>query len=130
MKFLADENLERLVIEALRAAGHDVATLPAAAAGLRDRDVLARSVEEVRILLTNDKDFAELAFLKRLATVGIVLIRMPRSASREKASRVTEVVEAHGHRLASAMTVVEMEAIRRRPLPSPLFPKHRPDPPD
>ncbi|HVT61825.1 MAG TPA: DUF5615 family PIN-like protein [Thermoanaerobaculia bacterium] len=128
MKFLADENLERPVIEALRGAGHDVATIPAEAAGIRDRDVLARSVEEHRILVTNDKDFAELAFLKRSATVGIILIRQSRSSSREKASRILEVVAAHGHRLAGAMTVVEVETLRRRPMPSPPFPKTRPDP--
>ena len=60
MKFLADENLERSVVEALRLAGHDVASVPAEAR-LRDREVLATSVEERRILVTNDKDFAELS---------------------------------------------------------------------
>ena len=116
MKFLADENLEASVVEALRLAGHDVATVPGQA-GIRDSEVLTRSVLENRILLTNDKDFAELAFLQRSASVGIVLIRLPHCRSEEKASRVAEVVEAHGPRLAGAMTVVEEEAIRRRALP-------------
>jgi predicted nuclease of predicted toxin-antitoxin system len=117
MKFLADENLETSVMEALRLAGHDVATIPGEA-GIRDNEVLTRSVLENRVLLTNDKDFAELAFLQRSASVGIVLIRLPRYRSKEKASRVAEVVETHGSRLEGAMTVVEEDAIRRRALPS------------
>jgi len=117
MRFLADENLEASVVEALRGAGHDVATVPAEA-GIRDRQVLARSVDEQRMLLTNDKDFAELTFLQRSASVGVLLIRMSRSDSKQKASRVAEVVEAQGQRLEGAMTVIEEEAIRRRPFPS------------
>src|SRR5579863_2059499 len=117
MKFLADENLEASVVEALCRVGHDVATVPAQA-GIRDSAVLARSVGERRILLTNDKDFAELAFLQRTASVGIVLIRLPRCGSEAKATRVEEEVGARGDRLAGAMTVIEEEATRRRALPS------------
>jgi len=120
MKFLADENIEGLVIKALRAAGHDVAEIAADHFGTGDRDVLARSVDEDRILVTNDKDFAELAFLQRSAASGIVLIRLPHSSSREKAARVEAVVADLGGRLTGAMTVVEADATRRRPLPPPL----------
>ena len=118
MKFLADENVERSVVEILRQAGHDVATLPAAAAGLHDGDVLSRSVGEDRILVTNDKDFAELTFLQRKASRGVILIRLPRSVSPEKETRVGEVVEIQGRWLAGAMTVIEKDAIRRRAFPA------------
>jgi len=104
MKFFGDENLERLVIEALRAIGHDVATIPEEAVGLLDRDVLGRSTDERRVLVTNDKDFAELAFLQRAATTGII-IRMPRSSSRDKARRVIEVIAAYGDRLETSRLV-------------------------
>jgi len=117
MRFLADENLEAPVVEILRRAGHDVATVPAQA-GIRDPEVLARSVEEHRVLITNDKDFAELAFLQRSASIGIVLVRLPRWKSEEKASRVAEEVKASGDRLKGAMTVIEEEATRRRGLPT------------
>jgi predicted nuclease of predicted toxin-antitoxin system len=117
MRFLADENLELSIVEELRLAGHDVATVPGEAAGTRDRLVLSRSVDESRILITNDKDFAELVFLQRSLTVGIILVRLPRSGSREKARRVAEVVEEQGHRLRGAMTVIEEDASRRRAIP-------------
>jgi len=72
---------------------------------------------EGRILLTNDKDFAELTFLQQRAAAGIVLIRLPRLRGSEKAARVFEAVESQGERLYGVFTVVEVEAeaIRRRP---------------
>jgi predicted nuclease of predicted toxin-antitoxin system len=120
MKFLADENVEGLVIQALRAAGHDVAEVATDAFGTGDSAVLERSVKEGRILVTNDKDFAELAFLQRSVASGIIMIRLPYSNSREKAAHVEAVVADLGDRLIGAMTVVEAEATRRRPLPPPF----------
>lgn len=117
MRFLADENLELSVVRALRGKGHDVATVPEQDAGTIDRELLGRALDEQRILLTNDKDFAELAFLQGRAASGIVMLRLARLSSREKASRVLEVVNAHGERLDGAMTVIEEEATRFRPLP-------------
>lgn len=119
MRFLADENVEGTVIDALRAGGHDVAVIADEMAGVKDRAVLTRSVAEGRILVTNDKDFAELAFLQRSAATGIVLIRLPDAGSREKALRVAAAVADLSDRLADAMTVVEPRATRRRSLPRP-----------
>jgi predicted nuclease of predicted toxin-antitoxin system len=121
MKFLADENVEGLVIQTLRAAGHDVAEVATDAFGTADSGVLARSSKEGRVLITNDKDFAELAFLQRSAANGIVMIRLPYSNSREKATQVAAVVADLGDRLIGAMTVVEAEATRRRPFPPPFL---------
>jgi predicted nuclease of predicted toxin-antitoxin system len=105
-----------------------VAEISADAFGTGDSDVLARSVTEGRILVTNDKDFAELAFLQRSAASGIVLIRLPHSSSRDKAAQVEAVVADLGDRLTGAMTVVEADATRRRPLPPPfLGRKQRPE---
>lgn len=115
MRFLADENLERLIVERLQGLGHDVATIPADAAGNPDSAVLDRAVSEQRILITNDKDFAELAFLQKKSTPGIILVRLPRSATPEKAERVLEVIQQLSTRLADVFTVIEPEATRRRP---------------
>lgn len=118
MKFLADENLELKIVEALRSRGFDVETIEPSQRSASDPMVLAKAREEGRILLTNDKDFAELAFRRRLASSGIVLIRLPKLSSAEKAAHVVEEVVALGDRLAGMMTVLEQEATRRRALPS------------
>jgi predicted nuclease of predicted toxin-antitoxin system len=112
---MADENLERPIIERLRENGHDVATVHPSNAGDLDSVVLARSVQERRILVTNDKDFAELTFLQQKASAGIVLVRLPRLRTPDKAERVLEVIEEQGERLAGVFTVIEERSIRRRP---------------
>ena len=48
------------------------------------RFLRASALAEDRILLTNDKDFAELTFLQQKAAAGIVLIRLPRLRGPEK----------------------------------------------
>ncbi len=126
MRFLADENVEGLLINTLRTEGHDVAQIGRDSAGLGDHDVLARATQEQRILLTNDKDFAELAFLQRSAATGIILIRLPRSTSLEKTSRVLGVIADHADRLPGAMTVVDERGIRRRSLSLLTFKKGSP----
>ena len=44
MRFLADENFPRIAVEALAAAGHDVAWVGFAAPGAADTEVLALTV--------------------------------------------------------------------------------------
>jgi uncharacterized protein (DUF433 family) len=50
------------IVARLRSEGHDVAYVPEISAGIRNDEVLARANEEGRVLLTEDKDFGDLAF--------------------------------------------------------------------
>ena len=118
MRFLADLNIESQVIRRLREKNHDVRSAAEDFVGAPDEIVLAASTSQNRVLITNDKDFAELAYLQRKASAGIILVRMAKSSSGEKAHRVAEVVDEMGRRLASAMTVIEAHAVRRRELPT------------
>ena len=117
MRFLADLNVEFQVIGLLRGENHDVRSAVEDFPGAADDVVLAAANRENRILVTNDKDFAELAYLQRQASIGIILVRMAKSSSGEKARRIVEVVDEMGQKLLSAMTVIEAYAVRRRDLP-------------
>jgi hypothetical protein len=76
MRFLADENFPGAAVGSLRKAGHDVAWIAADAPSSSDRTVLARAVDEARVLLTFDKDFGELAWRHHLpAGCGVILFR-------------------------------------------------------
>ncbi len=65
------------MVRALRAAGHDVAAIAEDQPGLADRDVIARSEMESRIVLAEDKDFGQLSFSAGRGSVGCVLLRFP-----------------------------------------------------
>lgn len=95
MRILADESVEGEVVARLRSAGHDVAYIPETSAGLRDDEVFARANAENRVLLTEDKDFGDLAFFYGNRSSGIVLLRAHGADVAAKASLVAEVLETH-----------------------------------
>jgi predicted nuclease of predicted toxin-antitoxin system len=77
MRALADENLPRPALEALRKAGWDVFSIAEKCPGISDEEVAALGTEQERILLTFDKDFGELIFRRGLsAGSGVVLFRI------------------------------------------------------
>jgi predicted nuclease of predicted toxin-antitoxin system len=91
LRILADESVVGEVVARLRGEGHDVADVPEASAGIRDDEVLA----EGRILLTEDKDFGDLAFFYGNRSLGIVLLRAYRADVESKVSLVADVLETH-----------------------------------
>jgi predicted nuclease of predicted toxin-antitoxin system len=77
MRLLANENFPSVAVEVLRSLGHDVLWVAENCPSVRDEYVLDLAVRESRVLLTQDKDFGELAFRRGLpATSGIVLLRL------------------------------------------------------
>lgn len=67
MRFLADENFPLKSVYLLRQAGHDVAAIIEDSPGAKDRDILIRTGNERRVLLTFDRDYERLIFLERIA---------------------------------------------------------------
>lgn len=71
LRFQLDEHIPRAVAEGLRRRDIDVATISEAKLrGASDEDVLAHSLQEQRVLVTQDKDFLRLHGRRRHA--GIV----------------------------------------------------------
>ena len=119
VRILADENFPRLAVERLRVMGHDVAWVRTESPGSTDPEVIARAEREIRVLLTLDKGFGELAFRAGLpATSGIVLLR----ADPQAPTRVVALVEllfVAGADFSGDFVVVEEGRIRRRMLRPP-----------
>jgi len=116
MHFLADENFPSSAVAKLKAAGHDIVWVRAAAPGSKDEDILALAVREERIILTFDKDFGELAGQAGLpVSSGIVLFRLPMPAPADIGSvllaRISERTDWSGH-----FSVIEPGRVRMRPL--------------
>jgi predicted nuclease of predicted toxin-antitoxin system len=116
MRFLADENVSRLVIERLREKGHDVISVAETTPGAPDDEVLNAANADARILITEDRDFGEMVVRQRLPLHGVLLLELDRLASATEADAVANVVSAHAERLAGNLVVVEPGRIRVRPL--------------
>ncbi len=116
MRLLADENVEQPVIEALRKAGHDVASIADIAPGVSDEEVLRLANAESRVLLTNDKEFGEMAYRQGQAAAGIPLLRYLTQDGADKAARLARTLPAMEDRLVGRFAVVNETRVRIRPL--------------
>jgi predicted nuclease of predicted toxin-antitoxin system len=62
MNLLADEGVDRPVVEQLRQDGHDVLYVAEMEPSINDDVVLMRANQHQAVLLTADKDFGELVY--------------------------------------------------------------------
>ena len=114
MTFLADEGVDRQIVERLRLDGHQVAYIAEMSPGIEDDVVLMESRISASVLITADKDFGELVFRKRQASTGVVLIRLWGLSSAAKAAVVSGAIQKHGEELAGAFAVLSPGNIRIR----------------
>ena len=115
MNFVADEGVDRPIVLALRAAGHHVTWIAEQAPRMPDPEVLRLASEGDAVLLTNDKDFGELVFRRRLHTSGVVLLRLAGLPNEVKAAAVVAAIDVYAERLIRAFAVIEPSAVRIRP---------------
>jgi predicted nuclease of predicted toxin-antitoxin system len=97
----------------LIAQGHDVISAVAIDPRASDESLLALGLAEDRILITEDKDFGELVFVRKQPHGTIVrLVEMPVDAQVEA---MRELLEQHAHDLtAGAIITVSQGRIRVR----------------
>jgi predicted nuclease of predicted toxin-antitoxin system len=114
--FLADENMPKLLVSALRAAGH--AAEDVYMAGLRgqlDADIYAYAQAHRQTIITGDLDFANVTRYPP-PHFGIIVVRLPNMVP--PAERVQEVLNAlmilEGQRLANTLFIGERGRTRRR----------------
>jgi predicted nuclease of predicted toxin-antitoxin system len=74
--FVADESVDRQIVERLRLDGHRVAYVAEMSPGIMDETVLTESLVSESVLITADKDFGELVFRQRQASTGVLLMRL------------------------------------------------------
>ena len=100
----------------LAAAGHDVVEVAVTARGSLDLDIAARAMAEQRIIVTDDKDFGDLAFRDGVAMSGVILMRMAGSSLEEKSSQLFAAIGLYADRIGQMIVVLERDNIRARPL--------------
>lgn len=76
MKIVADEGVDRQIMEKLRCENHEVICIAELTPGIKNDEVLCLANDEGAVLLTADKDFGELVFRLNRAAHGVVLIRL------------------------------------------------------
>jgi predicted nuclease of predicted toxin-antitoxin system len=114
MKFLADESVDRQVVDRLRMDGHEVWNVSEMEPGIADDLVLSRANQEGTILVTADKDFGELVFRQKRVSMGVILTRLAGLSPDQKADLVSKAINQHMTELEKAFTVIVPGSIRIR----------------
>jgi predicted nuclease of predicted toxin-antitoxin system len=114
MKLLADESIDRQIVERLRQDGYEVAYVAEMEPGISDEVVLLRANQNEAILITADKDFGELTFRQKLIHHGVVLIRLSGLSNQTKAEIVAIALLERGAKFQNAFSVISSGMIRVR----------------
>lgn len=83
MRFLADENVDIIIVQFLRQLGHDVLWAAESLSGSEDVTISSIAHQQQRVILTNDLDFGEIVYRHRLAAEGVLLLRIRSRSSDE-----------------------------------------------
>lgn len=114
MKFLADEGVDRLIVETLRKFDFDVHYIIEGTLSLTDDELLYIANTENRVLITRDKDFGELVYRLNQLHAGIILIRLEGYSTEQRTEIVTTIIQQHVNELADSFTVIQPKVIRIR----------------
>ena len=114
MKFLADECVDRQIVDQLRREGHELLYVMEMAPGISDDEVLSLTNQKKSILLTADKDFGELIFRQGKIAKGVILLRLAGVSPEVKAEVVADAIKAHAGELLQAFTVITRKTVRIR----------------
>lgn len=114
MKFLADEGVDKPIVDILRSAGFNIHYILETHQGVEDERVLQIANEEERILITQDKDFGTLVYHLQNSHFGIILIRLGNRKASEKGQIVKKVILDEGERMRNAFTVIQPKMVRIR----------------
>jgi len=103
MRFLVDHCAGRRLAEWLDAQGHDVVDAGALEFDPGDQILLERAAAEGRVLITIDRDFGALVYVKRINHAGVV--RLPDVPVRQRIALMAEVLDTHRQALESQALV-------------------------
>ena len=112
MKFIADVNIEKPVIDYLAEAGYDIKWIPDYDCEISDEALLRMARSEKRILITNDKDFGELIFLQKRLSSGIILFRVKGQRTEEKVKLMKKLLRNYPDKLLNNFVIITERKLR------------------
>jgi predicted nuclease of predicted toxin-antitoxin system len=114
MRFLLDENIEYRLAAHLTQFGHDITAIAQDyPPSLPDQEVLAIATREERILITDNRDFGELAFRHRHPHAGVIYFRLANPTTIERIEHLDQVLVTHAQHLDQFL-IVTLRSVRVR----------------
>lgn len=119
MKFIADENIDKIIVDYLRKKSERVLYIAEFQKSVSDDEIITIANREKAILLTSDKDFGELIFRQKRVNQGVILIRLAGLSPIRKAKIVSEAIKKYYSQMVNNFTVITPGSIRIRKMPLP-----------
>lgn len=109
MTFVLDQSTDARLIPYLHSHGHDATRIAADyPGGLPDPEVLAIAAREARILITDDRDFGELVFVRRQPHAGVIYLRLGEYADlATKIARLAHTLDHYAEHLDQFLVVTQ-----------------------
>jgi len=117
MRLLADESVDFGIIESLREKSVDVISISEQSSGINDTEVLSISNLHKCLLITEDKDFGELAYRLKLEHHGILLIRLSELPRNERVALASDIIIKHFNSLLGSFSVLTKQGLRIKTKP-------------
>jgi len=114
MKFLADECVDKEIVEAIRKLKIEVIYIAEINPRVDDNYILSFASKKDAVLITSDKDFGELIFRQKKISAGIILLRLEGLEKKKKIKLITAAIETLGSELKNGITVISGKQIRLR----------------
>lgn len=112
MKILADENIPDELIDLLRDKGYDVSTAPP---GTKDPKIALLAKKERRILLTQDKDFANIIWYPPKSLHGIIRLKFHPPVISDILSALEDLFQEFTQKdLDKKLVILEEDGVRIR----------------
>ncbi len=114
IKIIADENINRPLINVLRESGYEVLSVFEQNRGVPDICIIELARTGPYIILTEDKDFGEWFFAHREPNFSVILLRYHYREENTIINSLLTVLDTHGDELFGKFTVVTTTKIRMR----------------
>lgn len=117
MKFLADQDVWAVTSQFLRSQGHDVLTVSELnLSRAEDEELLTIARKQGRLMITRDRDFGGLVFVKH-KEAGVIYLRILPSTIASVHAQLQKLLNAHSEaELSNVFVVVEAGRYRIRRL--------------
>lgn len=115
MNLIADESVDRQIVDELRRSGHKVVYIAEVDPSISDNEVFDIANKINALLVTADKDFGEIVFRDgRIASKGVILLRLAGLSPTLKSGIVLNAIKENEPILAGSFTVISPGSVRRR----------------
>jgi len=112
IKFIADVNIEKPIIDYLSESGCDIKWVPDYNCEMLDEELLKMANKEKRILITNDKDFGEIVFLQKRLSVGVILFRVKGQNTGDKVRLIKKLLDNYSDKILNHFVVITQNKFR------------------